>query len=155
MLTYSAGDPVQENIAVLLKSTLSQAGINIDLRKQPVAAHSDVVQSKKADFALWIDYPIQPDPNYALRLLYLTGNAVNYQNYSDKEVDRLLDEGTSIVDSTQRNIFHRPVEERIHEAATLGWIAEPSYVNAMSAKLLSWKWFTTQYYKVSEMSFAQ
>ena len=46
-LTYSAGDPVQENIAVLLKSTLSQVGINIDLRKQPVSAHSDVVQSKK------------------------------------------------------------------------------------------------------------
>jgi len=43
--------------------------INIDLRKQPVSAHSDMVQSKKADFALWIDYPIQPDPNYSLRLL--------------------------------------------------------------------------------------
>jgi hypothetical protein len=25
----------------------------------------------------------------------------------------------------------------------------------MSATLLSWKWFTTQYYTVSEMSFAQ
>src|SRR5712675_795467 len=154
-LTYSAGDPVQENIAVLLKSTLSQVGINIDLRKQPVSAHSDLVQSKKADFALWIDYPIQPDPNYSLRLLYLTGNAVNYQNYSDKEVDRLLEEGASIVDSDQRNSFHRSVEERIHEAATLGWIAEPSYVNAMSANLSGWKWFTTQYYKVSEMSFAK
>ena len=152
-LTYSAGDPVEENIGVLLKSTLSQVGITVDLRKEPVSAHSDVVQSKKADFALWIDFPIQPDPNYSLRLLYLTGNAVNYQNYSDKEVDRMLEEGASIVDSAQRNAFHRPTEERIHEAATLGWIAEPSYVNAMSANLSGWKWFTTQYYKVGEMSF--
>ena len=48
------------------------------------------MQSKKADFALWIDFPIQPDPNYSLRLLYLTGNAVNYQNYHDPEVDRIL-----------------------------------------------------------------
>src|ERR1700751_2831407 len=143
-LTYSAGDPVQENIAVLLKSTLSQVGISIELRKQPVSAHSDLVQSKKADFALWIDYPIQPDPNYSLRLFYLTGNAVNYQNYSDKEVDRWLQEGTSIADSAQRNTFHRPIEESIHEAATLGWIAEPSYVNAMSANLSGWKWYTTQ-----------
>jgi peptide/nickel transport system substrate-binding protein len=152
-LTYSAGDPVEENIAVLLKSTLSQVGINIDLRKQPVSAHSDVVQSKKADFALWIDYPIQPDPNYALRLLYQTGNAVNYQNYSDKQVDSLLEQGASIVDSADRNAFHRSVEERIHEAATLGWIAEPSYIGAMSANLSGWKWFTVQDYKVSEMSF--
>ena len=152
-LTYSAGDPVEENIAVLLKSTLSQVGINIDLRKQPVSAHSDVVQSKKADFALWIDYPIQPDPNYALRLLYQTGNAVNYQNYSDKQVDSQLEQGASIVDSAERNAFHRSIEERIHEAATLGWIAEPSYIGAMSANLCGWKWFTVQDYKVSEMSF--
>ena len=34
---------------------------------------------------------------------------------------------------------------------TLGWIAEPFYVNAMSDHLEGWKWFTTQYYKVSEM----
>jgi peptide/nickel transport system substrate-binding protein len=67
----------------------------------------------------------------------------------------LLEEGASIVDSAQRNPFHHPVEERIHEAATLGWIAEPSYINAMSASLSGWKWFTTQYYKVSEMSFAK
>jgi peptide/nickel transport system substrate-binding protein len=154
-LTYSAGDPVQENIAVLLKSQLSQVGITLDLRKQPVAAHSDLVQSKKADFALWIDFPIQPDPNYDLRLFYLTGNAVNYQNYSDKEVDRTLEEGASIVDTAERNAFHRPAQQIINKSATLGWIAEPYYVNAMSANLEGWKWFTTQYYKVGEMSFAK
>jgi peptide/nickel transport system substrate-binding protein len=154
-LTYSAGDPVQENIAVLLKSQLSQVGITLDLRKQPVAAHSDLVQSKKADFALWIDFPIQPDPNYDLRLFYLTGNAVNYQNYSDKEVDRTLEEGATIVDTAERNAFHRPAQQIINKSGTLGWIAEPHYVNAMSANLEGWKWFTTQYYKVGEMSFAK
>src|SRR5258708_33920824 len=44
-LTYSAANPVEENKAGLLKSTLSRVGINIDLRKQPVSAHSDVRQS--------------------------------------------------------------------------------------------------------------
>jgi peptide/nickel transport system substrate-binding protein len=150
-LAYSAGDPVQENIGILMKSTLAQLNIAVELRKLPVAAHSDLVQSKKADFALWIDFPIQPDPNYSLRLLYLTGNAVNYQNYHDPEVDRILQEGASIVDTAERNAAHKPAEERIHDSATLGWIAEPFYVNAMSDKLEGWKWFTTQYYKVSEM----
>jgi peptide/nickel transport system substrate-binding protein len=150
-LAYSAGDPVQENIGILMKSTLAQLNIVVDLHKLPVAAHSDLVQSKKADFALWIDFPIQPDPNYSLRLLYLTGNAVNYQNYHDPEVDRILQEGASIVDTVERNAAHKPAEERIHDSATLGWIAEPFYVNAMSDKLEGWKWFTTQYYKVSEM----
>jgi peptide/nickel transport system substrate-binding protein len=67
----------------------------------------------------------------------------------------LLEQGASIVDSAERNAFHRPAEERIHEAATLGWIAEPSYIGAMSANLAGWKWFPTQDYKVNEMSFAK
>jgi peptide/nickel transport system substrate-binding protein len=150
-LAFSAGDPVQENIAVLLKSVMAPIGIDIALQKMPVAAHSDQVQSKNADFALWVDFPIQPDPNYSLGLMYGSGNAVNYQNYSNAEVDRILKEGTSIVDGAKRNEFHAPAEDQISKDATIGWIAEPYYVNAMTAKLSGWKWFTTQYYKVSEM----
>lgn len=153
-LAFSAGDPVQENIAVLLKSTLAQVGIDVELRKMPVAAHSDLVQSKKADFALWIDFPIQPDPNYSLGLIYGGGNAVNYQNYQNDEVDRILKEGATIVDTAERNKFHAPAEQQISKDAAIGWIAEPYYVNAMTDKLSGWKWFTTQYYKVAEMKLA-
>lgn len=153
-LAYSSGDPVQENIAILLKSIMAPIGIDVTLQKMPVAAHSDLVQSKNAEFALWVDFPIQPDPNYSLGLMYGSGNAVNYQRYSNSEVDRILKEGTSIVDSAQRNAFHVPAEEQISKDATIGWIAEPYYVNAMTAKVSGWKWFTTQYYKVSEMQIA-
>jgi peptide/nickel transport system substrate-binding protein len=59
------------------------------------------------------------------------------------------------VDTAERNAFHRPAQQIINKSATLGWIAEPHYVNAMSANLEGWKWFTTQYYKVGEMSFAK
>jgi peptide/nickel transport system substrate-binding protein len=153
-LAFSAGDPVQENVAILLKSVLAPLNIDVSLQKMPVAAQSDLVQSKRADFALWIDFPIQPDPNYSLGLIYGSGNAVNYQNYRNPEVDRILAEGATIVDSAQRNAFHAPAEEQISKDAALGWIAEPYYVNAMSAKVSGWKWFTTQYYKVSEMNIA-
>ncbi len=150
-LAFSAGDPVQENIAILLKSKLAEIGIKVELRKTPVAAHSDQVQSKNAEFALWIDFPIQPDPNYSLGLIYGANNAVNYQRYENSEVDRILKEGASIVDSAERNKFHAPAEEIISKDAPIGWIAEPYYVNAMRDKVSGWKWFTTQYYKVAEM----
>ncbi len=153
-LAFSAGDPVQENIAILLKSTLAQVGIDVDLRKMPVAAHSDLVQSKKADFALWIDFPIQPDPNYSLGLIYGGGNAVNYQNYQSADVDRILKDGTIVVDTAERNKVHEAAQQQISKDAAIGWIAEPYYVNAMTEKLSGWKWFTTQYYKVAEMTLA-
>ena len=102
---------------MLLKSVMAPIGIDIALQKMPVAAHSDQVQSKNADFALWIDFPIQPDPNYSLGLMYGSGNAVNYQNYSNAEVDRILKEGTSIVDGAKRNEFHAPAEDQISKDA--------------------------------------
>jgi peptide/nickel transport system substrate-binding protein len=151
-LSYSAGDPVQENVAILLKSTLAQAGISADLHKMPVAAHSDLVQSKNAEFALWIDFPIQPDPNYSVSLIYKTKNLVNYENYSNAQVDQILADGSVTVDTAKRNAMHAPAEDIISQEAAVGWIAETYYVNAMSDKITGWKWFTTQYYKVGEMT---
>jgi peptide/nickel transport system substrate-binding protein len=153
-LAFSAGDPVQENIAILMKSTLAEVGIDVALRKMPVAAHSDLVQSKNAEFALWIDFPIQPDPNYSLGLLYGGGNAVNYQRYQNADVDAGLAKGASIVDTAERNAFHAAIQEQIIKDAPIGWIAEPYYINAMRTKVSGWKWFTTQYYKVAEMKVA-
>ena len=143
---------MQENVAILLKSTLAQAGISVDLRKMPVAAHSDLVQSKNAEFALWIDFPIQPDPNYSVSLIYKTNNLVNYENYSNAQVDQILADGSVTVDTAKRNTMHAPAEDIISQQAAVGWIAETYYVNAMSEKITGWKWFTTQYYKVGEMT---
>ena len=42
--------------------------VKLNLKKLPVVAFSDTVQSKKAQMALWIDSPIQPDVNYVVNL---------------------------------------------------------------------------------------
>ena len=38
---------------------------------------------------------------------------------------------------------------------TLGWIAEPYYLSAMSDKLGGWGWDTSQYYRVAEMYYVK
>ncbi len=151
-IAYSAGDPVQENVAILMQTALREIGIRLNLQKMPVAAHSDLVQSKKAPFALWIDFPIQPDPNYALGLIYGSGNAVNYQNYSDAEVDAAIAKGVPIVDPAQRAAAHEEPQRRIHDAAALGWIVEPYFLAGMSSKVTGWRWYPTQYYRVSDLA---
>ena len=57
-LLFSAGVPEMENLAVILQSTAGKLGVKLNLKKLPVAAFSDTVQSKKAQMALWIDSPI-------------------------------------------------------------------------------------------------
>ncbi len=151
-LAFNSGDPVQENIAVVVQSSLAELGINVSLQSLPPGPHSDFVQSKDADFAFWLDFPIEPDPNYGLTLLYETDMAVNYQNYSNDEFDQLLIEGRGIVDLDERLKFHENLQRIVHDEAALAWITEPYFLMGVSSDLTGFGWYTTQYYRVSEMS---
>ncbi len=152
VLSYNSGDAVQSNLAVVLQSSLKQLGINATIQQQPPGPYSDRIQSKKETFGLWLDFPIQPDLNYSMRLFYLTGNAVNYQNYSNPQVDKILEDCVSL-SGQQRISCNQPAEQIIENDAPLGWIAEPDYLIALSDKLAGWGWYTTQYYHVSSMSY--
>lgn len=151
-LTFNSGDPLQESVSIAMQSALAGLNIKLTLKGLPPGAYSDYVQSKDADFALWLDFPIEPDPNYGLTLFYETGMAVNYQNYSSAEVDRLLKEGRGVVDLQERLAFHEEIQRIVHSDASLAWITEPYFVMGVSSDLQGWGWYTTQYYRVSEMS---
>lgn len=154
-LAFSAGVPEMENLAVLLQSTLAKLKVRLNLKKLPVAAHSDLVQTRKAQTALWIDTPIQPDVNYVIKLYYTSGpySLVNYNNFSDPVVDKMIETGASILDPKARLEHHKGVQERIQEEAAMGWVVEPFYRVGLSRSLQGFRWYTTQYYLVSQMSF--
>ena len=153
-LSFCVCDAAQESIAILLQSDFKKAGINLSLKKLPTAAWSDTVQSKQGSLALWTDMPIQPDINYALKLVWPTGALVNYHNFSDPKVDQTLKDGEGVVDPAARIAAHAGIQEHIHDQAPLGWIGEHYFAVGLSRKVSGFRWYTTQYYHVSEMSIA-
>jgi ABC-type transport system substrate-binding protein len=142
-------------LAVILQSTAGKLGVKLNLKKLPVAAFSDTVQSKKAQMALWIDSPIQPDVNYVVNLVYSTGPLalVNYDQFSDPAVDKLIETGASIVDPKARLEHHKGVQTKIQEGAPMGYTVEPYFRIGLSRNIEGFHWYTTQYYLVSQMSF--
>lgn len=152
-LAFNSGDAVQENVAVLLRSAFLEAGIDAELRRLPVAAHSDTVQSRTAKLALWIDFPIQPDPNYASSLIYESTGAINYQGYGNPKTDELLLAGRTVVDPEERIAAHQEVQRVINADAPLGWIAEQFYGVGLSEGVKGFRWYTTQNYQVRDWSF--
>ena len=152
VLAYNAGDPVQANIAILLQSTLKKIGVDVTLSQQPPGPYSDLIQGHKFHMGIWIDFPIQPDINYDLTLANKSGAAVNYQTYTNKQVDAILLKCLSVV-GAQRIPCNQAAAKVISDTASLGWIAEPYYLSAMSDKLAGWGWYTTQYYRVVDMKF--
>jgi peptide/nickel transport system substrate-binding protein len=151
-LTFDAAQAAMESIGILLQSDFKKAGINLSLRKLPTAAASDYVQGKKGSLALWTDMPIQPDINYALKLVWPTGALVNYHNFSDPKVDQVLKDGEGVIDPAERIKAHAGIQEHIHDQAPLGWIGEQYFAVGLSRKISNFRWYTTQYYHVNEMS---
>ena len=152
VLAYNAGDPVQANIAILLQSTLKKIGVDVTLSQQPPGPYSDLIQGHKFHMGIWIDFPIQPDINYDLTLANKSKAAVNYQTYFNADVDRILLKCLSVV-GAKRIPCNQEAAKIISDTASLGWIAEPYYLSAMSDKIAGFGWDTAQYYRVAELSY--
>ena len=105
--------------------------------------------------ALWTDSPIQPDVNYVINLVYTSGplSLVNYNNFSDPEVDKMIESGASIIDPAARLEHHKGVQQRIQDEAAMGWVVEPYYRVGLSRNLQGFHWYTTQFYLVSQLTF--
>jgi peptide/nickel transport system substrate-binding protein len=154
-LAYNSGDPVQEQVAVLLQSSLQKINVSATLKKMPPAAMSDYVQSGKAEFAFWVDAPFLPDPNFSLRVWYRTGIASDWENYSNPTVDSQIDACNLVVDWSKRLECHKPIQDAIHADAPHGWVASPYFIMAMRSDLAGWAWNPALTYSVYGMSVIQ
>ena len=45
-----------------------------------------------------------------------------------------------------------PPPSSIENDATLGWVCEPAFTIALSSRVSGWGWYTTQYYRVYDLS---
>jgi len=151
-LSFSANDGVQENVAILIQRSLQQAGLKVELRKLPIAAQADLVMSRKGDFSLWVDMAIQPDPSYDIGLMYGTGGATNYANYSNPDVDAVLEKGRVLV-GEERIKAHEAVQTTVQQDAPYGWITEQFFTLGVAKSLKGLNWFTCQYYKVNQLEY--
>lgn len=104
------------NIALVLQSQLQEVGITVTLDQVEWGTFID--RWRNRDFAAFVSYNGSGnDPDRALYPVFRTGGSVNAFQFSDPEVDRLLEQGRSTVDPAQRQEIYRQVEAKIAEAA--------------------------------------
>jgi peptide/nickel transport system substrate-binding protein len=154
-LAFSAGDPVQEQVAIALKNSLAEGGIEVTPEKTPPAAVQEMVTGHKAPFALWQDAPFLPDTNFAAGLWFKSGVGPNFQEYSNPQIDALIDEGGSIVDFEKRVEFHKQIQEIVFEEAAQGWIVAPHWLMGVRDRVEGFNWDPAQIYRVEYMSLKQ
>jgi peptide/nickel transport system substrate-binding protein len=142
-LSYNAGDPVQEPIAILYQTSLRKIGVEITLNKVPAATFYDFVTKREQPMIFYLDSPWVPDPGYSTQLYFNSKSYVDYSNYVNPEVDDLIKSGLETLDPKVRDETYTRVQQLVMGDAPWGFIVWPRYVLARRANLEGFTYYTS------------
>jgi peptide/nickel transport system substrate-binding protein len=142
-LSYDAGNPVQEPIAILFQTALRKVGVELTLNKVPAATFYDFVTKRQQPLIFYLDSPWVPDPGYSTQLYFNSKSYVDYSNYSNPEVDDLIKSGLQTLDPTVREETYTKVQQIVMSEAPWVFIAWPRYVMARRSNLKGFTYYTS------------
>jgi peptide/nickel transport system substrate-binding protein len=142
-LSYDAGNPVQEPIAILFQTALRKIGVEIVLNKVPAATFYDFVTKREQPLIFYLDSPWVPDPGYSTQLYFNSKSYVDYSNYANSEVDDLIKSGLQTLDPTVRNETYTKAQQIVMNEAPWVFIAWPRYALARRSNLKGFTYYTS------------
>ena len=152
-LIYDSSFQPWETAATMIRTTLAKIGVTVNIRSMPAGPFTSAVNGKEFHFALWHDMPILSDPNYGMNLSYKTGAFVNYAGYSNPEVDSMLEEGMSILDTTERLAHHRDIQRIVLDDAPIVFAWNESFLRAIRSDIRGLEWVDGGKLQPSKMYF--
>ena len=151
-LAYNAGDPVQEPIAILYQTALRDIGVELELKKVPAATFYNAVSERKQPMIFYVDSPWCPDVGYSMTLYFNSGSFVNYSNYKNDEVDKLLKDAARTADQAARVEMMTKAQEIVMSEAPWVFIAFPGYHFAHRANLKGFTYYTSNNIRFQDFS---
>jgi peptide/nickel transport system substrate-binding protein len=151
-LSYNAGDPTQEPIALLIQTSLRQIGIELTLEKLPAGVFYENVTKRAKPMIFYLDSPWTPDPGYSTYLYFNSNSYVNYSNYVNTDIDAEITEGLATLDNNARLAKYTKVQKTLVEEAPWGFIAYPKYTLARKANLKGFTYYTSNNLRFQDFS---
>ncbi|MBZ9799870.1 ABC transporter substrate-binding protein [Mesorhizobium sp. ES1-4] len=139
---YRTGEPIEEQIAVILKTSFARAGIDAELVKLP--ASSLVERYSKGMLPMYFirDMAIVPDAAYVTNLFINSQSMVNYSRFNNPEVDELINKALTSTDETAREASMKRVQDLVIEGAPWVFLFNPGFQLATSIKVTGFSWYT-------------
>lgn len=151
-LGFSTAAPEDEQTAIILKSGLAKAGIDVKLDKQPIGAY--VERWLNGSFPMITMYlgAFVPDAAYALRIwFYSRNNILAFTRWVDEEVNDKIDQLQVEFDDGKRKELTVELQRRILEAAPMAFLIEPGIHYAVRETISGVQYFTdsgTRYFRI-------
>ena len=129
-LTVGSDWQYQVDAAQMIKQQLAEIGINCEISAMESGVYFDGLNSGDFDLTVcgWSGFV---DVDEYLYDLFTTEGAYNQQNYSNSEVDKLLEEGRVTVDEAARKEIYKEAQKLIAEDAPMAFLYMNSFTVAM------------------------
>jgi peptide/nickel transport system substrate-binding protein len=151
-LSYNAGDPTQEPIALLYQSSLRKVGIEIELDKLPAGVFYENVTKRQKPVIFYLDSPWTPDPGYSMFLYFHQKSYVDYSNYANPSVDAAIEKGLQTLDDKERLAIYKDVQKTVMDEAPWAFIAYPKYTLARKKNLKGLTYYTSNNLRFQDFS---
>jgi peptide/nickel transport system substrate-binding protein len=122
------------------------------LKKVPAGSFYNFVTDRKQPLIFYVDSPWCPDPGYSLTLYFDSKSYVNYSNYANADVDRLLAETAATADEAVRLEKTKEAQKIIMDEAPWTFVAYPNYTMARKADLKGWTYYTSNNIRFQDFS---
>jgi len=115
---YITADQEVIDMAEIIQSYLKKAGLNITIKQLEWSAYKSAINNGEADIfwlSWWADYP---DPENFLFPLFHSSNhgaSGNRTRYTNREVDKLIEDGQKVENAEKRNYYYMNAEKIITE----------------------------------------
>jgi peptide/nickel transport system substrate-binding protein len=110
------------------------------------------VTERKQPMIFYVDSPWCPDPGYSLSLYFDSKSYVNYSNYSNAEVDKLLVNIASTADEKVRLDLAKQAQAIIMSEAPWTFVAYPNYTMARKTNIKGWAYYTSNNIRFQDFS---
>jgi peptide/nickel transport system substrate-binding protein len=151
-LNYSSAVPEEEDIATLVKSSLEQIGIGVELNKLPAAQYTEGLFDNRLGFFMDIDMPLVPDAGYASWLWFHPGSPINYLGYDNPDVTSMIEEGLATPDLAEREAMYSDIQKTIGNEFVWLYLAFPGEHLAAKSDLKGFNWVPLSVTKWSDLS---
>jgi peptide/nickel transport system substrate-binding protein len=141
-LGYRTGDEIEEQIAVILKTSFAQAGIDLQLEKMP--GSSLVSKYTKGELPMYFlrDMAIVPDAAYVANLYVNSASMADYVHYKNTTVDDLINKALTSTDEAKREADMQRVQHIVVEEAPWIFLFNPGYQLATRTDVKGYSWYT-------------
>ncbi|WP_164512265.1 ABC transporter substrate-binding protein [Oceaniglobus ichthyenteri] len=121
------------DIGQLLQREAVNAGLNLNLRREPADSYWSAVAGKRALFAT--TFNPWATVNMFLNLTWKSGAAWNFSHYNNPDLDKMIDAARATVDEAQRVEIYADIQETLHNTGAQVLPAFISYVDGVSTRV--------------------